>query len=105
MNSVVRRFVFTLNNYSEEQYVRAIDFLQHYCKYGVVGKETGESGTPHLQGFCNLKKQMRFNTIKAKLDNAIHLEKANGSDTDNQKYCTKSGDYFETGTPSGQGTP
>ncbi|AGC84157.1 putative spliced replication-associated protein [Cyclovirus roach] len=80
MNSVVRRFVFTLNNYSEEQYVRAIDFLQHYCKYGVVGKETGESGTPHLQGFCNLKKQMRFNTIKAKLDNAIHLEKANHND-------------------------
>ncbi|ADD62471.1 replication-association protein [Cyclovirus NG12] len=103
-NSTVRRFVFTLNNYTEDQYQKCVEFISTKCKYGIVGKEVGEeNGTPHLQGFCNLHKPMRFGTIKKSIDNAIHIEKANGSDIDNQKYCSKAGNFFETGTPSQQG--
>nr|QHN64371.1 rep protein [Cyclovirus sp.] len=103
-NGTVRRFCFTLNNYTDAEYKVVVAFLESNCKYGIVGKELGEkNGTPHLQGFCNLRKPMRFGTIKKSLGDAIHIEKANGSDLDNQKYCSKAGNYIEKGTPSQQG--
>lgn len=103
-NGTVRRFCFTLNNYSDAEYNVICEFLKTHCKYGIVGKEVGEkNGTPHLQGFCNLRKPMRFGTIKKLINNSIHIEKANGSDADNQKYCSKAGNYIEEGTPSQQG--
>lgn len=100
----VRRFCFTWNNYGNSAYTKCETFINTYCKYGIVGEEIApNTGTLHLQGFCNLHKPMRFNKIKKHLANTIHIEKANGSDTDNQKYCSKSGIYFEAGTPCGQG--
>lgn len=103
-NSTVRRFVFTWNNYDELDWEVAKAFLEKYCNYGIVGKEVApKTGTHHLQGFCNLSKPMRFSTIKKRLNNGIHIEKAVGSDEDNQKYCSKTGDFFETGTPNKQG--
>ncbi|AFS65279.1 replication-associated protein [Dragonfly associated cyclovirus 5] len=103
-NCVVRRFCFTLNNFTEEEYEKVTRFIQDYCKYGIVGNETAPTtGTIHLPGFCNLTKGMRFNNIKSKLATRIHLEKANGTDEQNQIYCRKSGTYFEKGTPVGQG--
>lgn len=104
MTSTVRRFCFTWNNYTSEDYERACEFIKSNCKYGIIGKEIAPStGTAHLQGFCNLQKPMRFNTIKKRLNNGIHIEKANGSDEDNQKYCSKTGEFFETGVPQSQG--
>ncbi|WBG01410.1 replication-associated protein [Army ant associated cyclovirus 6] len=103
-NGTVRRFCFTWNNYTEENYVKCKSFLENYCKYGIIGKEIAPTtGTPHIHGFCNLKKPMRFNAIKKHFADAIHIEKANGSDEDNQKYCSKAGDIFETGCPQHQG--
>lgn len=103
-NGTVRRFVFTLNNYTETDYNTIVNFINAKCKYGIVGKEVGEkTGTSHLQGFCNLDKPMRFGTIKKSLHNSIHIEKAAGSDEDNQKYCSKAGNFFEKGSPCRQG--
>ncbi|ARO38302.1 replicase [Circovirus sp.] len=104
MNSTVRRFVFTWNNYTETDYTKACDFITKFCKYGIVGKELSPTTEmPHLQGFASLAKPMRFSTIKKHLDNRIHIEKANGSDEDNQKYCSKAGQFFESGVPQSQG--
>ncbi|UBK24594.1 Rep [bat associated cyclovirus Vr1] len=102
-NNAVRRFCWTLNNYTEEEVKKAEEFVNEFCKYGIFGKELGENGTPHLQGFCNLIKPMRFNTIKQRLGNRIHLEKAAGSDEQNKDYCSKSGEVFEKGSPIKQG--
>lgn len=103
-NCVVRRFCFTLNNFTEEEYEKTTRFIDDYCKYGIVGKEQAPTtGTYHLQGFCNLNKGMRFNNIKSKIANRIHLEKANGTDEQNQIYCKKGGEVFEKGSPVGQG--
>lgn len=103
-NRTVRRFCFTWNNYSISDCAVVQKFIETYCKYGIVGEELGtENGTPHLQGFCNLHKPMRFGAIKKSLHNTIHIEKANGSDEDNQRYCQKAGMYFEKGTPCSQG--
>lgn len=103
-DSTVRRFCFTLNNYTNAEYQHIVEFISAKCKYGIVGKEVGDTtGTMHLQGFCNLNKPMRFSAIKKHLNNRIHLEKANGSDEQNQKYCSKAGDFFEAGDPVRQG--
>ncbi|AIF76266.1 Rep [Bat associated cyclovirus 13] len=103
-NSTVRRFCFTWNNYTEPDYEKCKTFIVELCKYGIVGKEVApNTGTNHLQGFCSLKKPMRFSTIKKRLDNRIHIEKANGSDDDNEKYCSKAGDFFVSGDKDKQG--
>ncbi|AIX11623.1 capsid [Bat associated cyclovirus 12] len=103
-NPTVRRFVFTWNNYTSEDYDKCCEFIKSNCRYGIVGKEIAPTtGCPHLQGFCNLHKPMRFGAIKKHLHNSIHIEKANGSDEDNKKYCSKSGETFEQGHPHKQG--
>lgn len=104
MNSTVRRFVFTWNNYSNDDFEKACAFIERYCKYGIIGKETAPTtNTHHLQGYCNLLTPTRFTTIKTRLSNCIHIEKANGSDVQNKDYCSKSFVAFEKGTPIGQG--
>lgn len=88
-----KRWCFTLNNYSEDELARigeCINSTDVHC--GVVGKEVGDSGTPHLQGFIHLRKKVRFNGIKAIVGSRAHVEKARGTDADNEKYCTKDGD-------------
>lgn len=93
------RWVFTINNYSsaEEDLVKA---LAQNCKYAICGREVGESGTPHLQGFLNLKKKMRFNAVKNALGGRCHLEPARGDDCQNRDYCSKGGDILcEEGEP------
>lgn len=48
----LRRFVFTLNNWTQEEY----DWLTtrfagtDLCQWIVIGKEVGQNGTQHLQG-------------------------------------------------------
>lgn len=62
----------------------------------VVGREAGESGTPHLQGYICLENNSTFNAIKKQFPQ-IHLERAKGSPKQNRVYCTKEGDFFEVG--------
>ncbi|AIF76249.1 Rep [Bat associated cyclovirus 6] len=100
----VRRFCFTWNDYTLEDCATVEKFITEYCKYGIAGEEFAPTtNQPHIQGFCSLHKPMRFSTIKKRLHNTIHIEKANGSDEQNQTYCRKSGAYFEKGTPCFQG--
>lgn len=96
------RWCFTLNHptAAEEAAVKA---LAEEAKYLVCGREVGEQGTPHLQGFVNLKKKKRLTTMKKLLPRA-HFEPARGSDEDNKKYCSKGGNLLiEHGDPCGPG--
>lgn len=87
--SMVTKFCFTLNNYTDEEYVALTsEEFTKKCKFLVIGKETGANGTPHLQGYVNLVKKMAFNSLK-KLVPRAHIEKANGNDEQNYAYCTK----------------
>lgn len=89
-----RNFCFTLNNYNSEQYdaVCAID-----CKYLVVGKEVGESGTPHLQGYISWVNARTWESVK-KLCPTAHWEAARGTPEEASEYCKKDKDFFEKGT-------
>lgn len=78
-----KSWVFTINNYSE----RDIEWLKSLDVSALtVGKEVGESGTPHLQGFVTWKRTYRLSALK-KLHAEAHWEIARASDAAN--YCRK----------------
>lgn len=90
-----RRYCFTLNNWSDEDYATIIqDMSRKNWKY-IIGKEIGENKTPHLQGYFESKSPVRFGTLK-KLNPKIHWEKARGKRQDNIDYCSKDGDFLST---------
>lgn len=124
-----RNYCFTINNYTEDE-MRALANID--CKYVVYGKEIGESGTPHLQGFISFFNARTINGIKAKRKgNEISrfalfrasLEETRGTIKDAINYCKKgeqpkdewkefkekganwgkNADVYERGTPPSQG--
>jgi hypothetical protein len=100
-----KRWCFTLNNYTDEDLEWISKFIiPDNCVFAVVGQEIGESGTPHLQGFVNLKVKKRLSQLKELLGSRAHLEQAKGTDQDNDNYCTKDGKvYLRIGEPSTAG--
>ncbi|ABI54257.1 replication-associated protein [Finch circovirus] len=98
--SPCKRWCFTLNNPTEEEIERVKNLSPSEYHYAIVGKEKGEQGTPHLQGFLHLKKKQRLKQMKELIPRA-HFERARGSDEDNEQYCGKEGDVILTiGVPS-----
>ncbi|AHY24220.2 replication protein [bream circovirus 1] len=101
----VKRWCFTLNNYVEADLERLkTNLTEAVCEFAVIGKEKGESGTPHLQGFVNLKTKARLSSMKEVISPRAHFEPAKGTDLQNDEYCTKDNDiYLRIGEPSKQG--
>lgn len=91
-------FCFTLNNYSDEEYTEILRSLRVYADYFIVGKEIGDQGTPHLQGYLICKRKDRITGVRNKLSKRAHFEVARGSPSDNRVYCSKGGDFEECGT-------
>lgn len=99
--SYVKRWCFTLNNYTELEIANITSNLtSDRCFYAVVGKEVGENNTPHLQGYVHLRVRKRLIGMKKMISEKAHFEVARGTDEDNKKYCTKDGDILvEIGEP------
>jgi len=90
--------VFTFNNYVEEEAVpRLTELFEREAKYYVFGREVGESGTPHLQGYCSFSGRHSFEHVRNLLGPGIHFERAKGTARQNRIYCTKAGNYVEGG--------
>lgn len=85
-----RKWCFTLNNWTEKEYLTLLTQLTQH-KY-IVGKEIGEKGTPHLQGYIECKNAIRFETLK-KWNDRLHIEKCKGDRKSNLVYCSKDKDY------------
>ncbi len=101
LRSRLRNFVFTINNYTDLDIKTCDDFD---CKYMVYGKEVAPStGTPHLQGYCELPDKMSFSVLRGRLPQGTHIEKRKGSAQQARRYCMKDGTFFERGTISKQG--
>lgn len=92
-------YCFTYNNYTAETEAQLVEWLKANTKYYVVGHEVGEQGTPHLQGYMQLKKKQRMTAIHQQLPVRMHLEPARGSALQNAKYCSKAGDFTSAGEP------
>lgn len=91
------RWCFTINNWSPEDVTR---LLQIDYRYLVFGREVGENGTPHLQGYIEFKGRKHFGAAKSAISARSHLERARGTAKENAEYCKKGGDYEEFGEPA-----
>lgn len=91
-----RRYAFTLNNYTEEELIK----LTHLCQLekGILAREVGEQGTPHLQGYIEFKSQKALNALK-KINNRVHWESAMSGRIENIIYCSKDGDVVYNAWP------
>lgn len=97
-----RNICFTLNNYTEDeiQVLEAAD-----VQYMIYGKEVAPTtGTPHLQGYVELKTQQRIKGVKKLLGtDRMYIEERMGTQQQAIDYCKKSGDYYERGQIKVQG--
>lgn len=95
-----RAWCFTLNNYTEEeqQVIRDVP-----CVYLIFGREKGEEGTPHLQGYIYFENAKTLKTLKKLLGPRAHVEVAKGNSVQNREYCSKQGDFEELGDCPHQG--
>lgn len=97
----MNNIVFTLNNPITNGGPTLCDWIEDHCSYAIIGCETGKEGTFHWQGYAELRKKIRFNTV-AKAGK-WHIEIRRGSQHDAIKYCKKDGNFVEWGIPRVQG--
>jgi len=80
----------TLNNYTKEEYEDILLKLNE-TEISIVGKEKGESGTPHLQMCMKYKNARTFASMK-KLNERMHIEVCKNWPA-SMLYCKKENDY------------
>jgi hypothetical protein len=102
-------FTFTLNNYNEneQQSLRTalgtvLGRAGAKVTYVIFGREVGESGTPHLQGYVRLDRKVSIKTFLESRGSIglhrAHVEGAKGTCTQNIDYCSKDGDTESFGS-------
>lgn len=97
--SRAKRWVFTLNNPTDDEEQSIIEAAEKdNVEYLVFGRETGDSGTPHLQGYVIFSAAVRLCTVKNRLGSQrFHLEVSRGTPQEASAYCKKDDDYEEFG--------
>lgn len=103
VRSRVRCWCFTMNNPG----IFRPEFDEETMNYLVFQMEEGESGTPHLQGYIQMKKQMVLSGMKALWNQGEHWEVSRGTPAEASAYCKKVDSRvdgpWEFGTMSGSG--
>lgn len=92
--SRARHWCFTLNNYDDDAVARLRREAAN-VDYMLFGREVGETGTPHLQGFVSFAGRRRLTQIIAQLGQA-HFTVARRV-PESIVYCKKDGDFEEFG--------
>lgn len=97
---MLRNFCFTINNYTEEEYNNVKN--NGAFGYCILAKEVGKEGTPHIQGYAELRRRTRFNTVKTYMPRA-HIESRKGTQSQAIEYCKKDNNFEEIGEKANQG--
>jgi len=96
--------VFTLNNYTDdEQEALRVLGAGEQVNYLVFGREVGETGTPHLQGYVEWTSGVSVATSRRRLGGRAHVEMRMGTSSQAADYCKKDGEFEESGTISQPG--
>lgn len=93
------KYDFTLNNYTEVEVSQVKATIRKYAKKGGFGKEVGENGTPHLQGYISLIRKNRITAIHKWPGFARASFRAIRNDAAAQAYIQKDGDTWTYGFP------
>lgn len=100
-----RNWCFTLNNYAPIDVMTLLlsPTEEHRVSMPVVtyigfGEEVGANGTPHLQGYIELKTKSRMAALKKIQGLAkAHFEPRRGTQAQAVEYCKKDGKYSHAG--------
>lgn len=88
-----KHWAVTLNNYTSEEYEKLCKTTASYC---IIAKETGETGTPHLQCHFYFKQKISARKLKSLTSSRIHCEIARNPSA-SIEYCRKDCNYQEIG--------
>lgn len=82
-----RAWCYTINNPTDEEVMKLerLGALRHVC-----GREVGESGTPHLQGYVRFEQPCAFSWWRNQFPRA-HVEIRRGTEHQAVEYCKKDG--------------
>lgn len=97
-----RNVCFTVNNYDEDEWNRILENPR--WSYVICGREVGEEGTPHIQGYGELGTRTKYNTVhRAIFADRAHCENRKGTQDEAIEYCKKDENYEERGVRRNQG--
>lgn len=103
MTRSAKNYCFTINNYNTE-HVQKLKNAENpeIVRYLCFGKEIGENGTPHLQGYISFIKRRTLGWLKSNVSEIAHFEQAKGTPNQNREYCrkeeeTEHGAFYEWG--------
>jgi len=97
--SQAKRWCFTLNNPTADEIAALSAWASTNPAYCIIGREVGENGTPHLQGFLILKRKRRLAQCKLLPGlSRAHFEVTRGTAIQAAEYCKKDGDFHEFGS-------
>lgn len=92
-----RDYAFTINNWTDADLQNLTDLENStQVRYLICGREKGEEGTKHIQGYVYFHNPVRFISVKKLLPRA-HIEPCKGTPEQNIAYCSKDGDFIEKG--------
>lgn len=91
-----KHWCFTINNPTSSDFPDGF-YTGKVYSYVVLGKEIGDTGTPHIQGYFCLINRKRLTAVKKILPRA-HLEIMRGTPLEAATYCKKDGNWTEHGT-------
>ena len=99
--SYCKHWCFTLNHPSDDEFAHLACLpgpdASGTVAYIVLGREVGETGTPHLQAYLELKERKRMAWLKDNVSNRAHFEPRRGTRDQARDYCCKDGDWLEGG--------
>lgn len=91
---------FVINNWTPEEYDSLCQHLPNWATKYIIGKEVGESGTPHLQCYIRLKKKKRYSELQQEIPG---MKRASFRPCRNElaliAYCKEDGDFVSFGFP------
>lgn len=88
-NCKSRKFIFTINNYTEQDKRLLLLLCEEAEAYAIGAEIAPTTNTPHLQCYVRFEHARYRKAIKKFMKKEFYIAKANGTDKENLSYCGK----------------